>query len=320
MNNQTSSSRPATVMQSDHANNKGTVLLFGEVLADIFPDRTVLGGAPFNVARHLKAFGQNPVLITRVGRDALRKQVLQAMSQSEMEIMGVQCDDTHPTGRVQVHMEEGGHRFEILPTQAYDFIHTEEVQKAAFSMHPEMVYYGTLSQRNQASRGALENLLLSTDAMKFLDINLRTPWYEEKTIRKSLQFANIVKLNDDELSILTEMFKLTGNSVDDQVVDLMNRFKLERTVITCGEEGAWQIDRSGNKTTVGVKNKITKLADTVGAGDGFAAVCILGLLKGWAAITTMERAIAFAGAICEIRGAIPDHPDFYKPFIREWGL
>ena len=320
MINQMSSSRPATGMSPDHANSKGTVLLFGEVLADIFPDRTVLGGAPFNVARHLKAFGQNPVLITRLGSDALRKEVLQAMSQYEMETMGVQCDDIRPTGRVQVHMEEGGHRFEILPMQAYDFIHTEAVQKIAISLHPEMVYYGTLAQRNEISRKALENLLLGTNAVKFLDINLRTPWYDEKTIRESLQYANIVKLNDDELSILAEMFELTGNSIDDQAVDLMSRFELERTVITCGEEGAWQIDRGGDKIAVGVKNKITNLVDTVGAGDGFAAVCILGSLKGWTAITALERAIAFAGTICEIRGAIPSHPDFYKPYIREWGL
>jgi fructokinase len=320
MNNHTSSSRSATGMPLDLANNNGTVLLFGEVLADIFPDRTVLGGAPFNVARHLNAFGQNPVLITRLGSDALRKEVLQAMSQNEMEIMGVQCDDTHPTGRVQIHIEEGGHRFEILPTQAYDFIHTAEVQEAILSLHPEMVYYGTLAQRNEISRHALKTLLLSTDAAKFLDINLRTPWYDEKTIRESLQYADIIKLNDEELVILADMFGLPGSSIDDQVVSLMNRFKVERAVITCGEEGAWQIDRDSNKIAVGVTNKITNMVDTVGAGDGFAAVCILGSLKGWPAINTLERAIAFAGKICEIRGAIPDNPDFYKPFIREWGL
>jgi len=320
MNNQTSSSQSAIGMPLDLDSKNGTVLLFGEVLADIFPDRTVLGGAPFNVARHLKAFGQSPVLITRLGSDALRNEVLQAMSQYEMEIMGVQCDGTHPTGQVQVHIEEGGHRFEILPMQAYDFINTAELQKTILSVRPEMVYYGTLAQRNEISRHALESLLLSTDAAKFLDINLRTPWYDEKTIRESLQYANFVKLNDEELVILAEMFELPGNSTDDQVVNLMNQFKVERAVITCGEQGAWQIDREGNKIAVGVKNKITKLVDTVGAGDGFAAVCILGSLKSWPAINTLERAIAFAGVICEIRGAIPDHADFYKPFTQEWDL
>ena len=320
MNNHISPSRSAAGMPHDRANDNGTVLLFGEVLADTFPDRTVLGGAPFNVARHLKAFGQNPVLITRLGRDDLRKEVLQAMSQNEMEIIGVQSDDAHPTGRVQVHIEEDGHRFEILPAQAYDFIHAVEVQKTILSLHPEMVYYGTLAQRNEISRQALKTLLLSTDAANFLDINLRAPWYDERTIRESLQNADIIKLNDDELVILSEMFGLSEKNTDDQIVNLMDRFKIERAVITCGEEGAWQMDRGGNKIAVGVKNKITKLVDTVGAGDGFAAVCMLGSLKGWPPINTLERAIAFAGAICEIRGAIPDHPDFYKPFTREWGL
>ena len=72
------------------SNRKGTVILFGEVLADIFPDRKVLGGAPFNVARHLKAFGQNPLLITRLGHDALGDEVLDAMAQAGMEPLGIQ--------------------------------------------------------------------------------------------------------------------------------------------------------------------------------------------------------------------------------------
>jgi len=279
-----------------------------------------LGGAPFNVARHLKAFGQNPILITSLGSDSLREEILHAMSQYGMDVMGIQHDDTHPTGRVQVHIEGGGHRFEILPMQAYDFIHSIKAQKTILSVHPELVYYGTLAQRNEISRQTLKALLHGTEAAKFMDINLRAPWYDKRTILDSLQYANIIKLNDDELQILAEMFELSGSSADEQVANLMNRFNIEKTVITCGEEGAWQIDRDGAKIEAVVKNKITKLVDTVGAGDGFAAVCILGSLKRWPAIMTLERAIAFAGVICEIRGAVPDHADFYIPFAREWDL
>lgn len=310
----------ASMMPLDRANNNGTVVLFGEVLADIFPDRTVLGGAPFNVARHLKAFGLNPVLITRLGSDALRDEVLHVMSQNNMEITGVQNDNTHPTGRVQVHMEGGSHLFEILPMQAYDFIQPAEARKTISSVRPELVYYGTLAQRHEISRQALSALLDSTATSKFLDINLRSPWYDKKTIRDSLQYADIIKLNDDELDILAEMYDLSGSSPDAQVIDLMNQFDLGQAVVTCGEAGAWQIKRGGDKFEAGVKNKITKLVDTVGAGDGFSAVCILGAIKRWPAIKTLDRAMAFAGAICEIRGAIPDNADFYQPFTREWDL
>jgi len=320
MKHRTVNVRSVSGLARDRANHNDTVVLFGEVLADVFPERTVLGGAPFNVARHLRAFGQNPVLISSLGSDALHEEVLNMMTQCDMQLTGIQCDHSHPTGRVQVHIEENGHRFEILPLQAYDFILPEIVHKTVQSVHPALVYFGTLAQRNEVSRQALKTLLNNTEAVKFLDINLRTPWYDENTLRKSLDFANIVKLNDDELGILAEMFALHGSNPDEQVMDLMNRFNIEQIVITCGDKGAWQINKDGNKIEAGITKKITKLVDTVGAGDGFAAVCILGTLKQWLMNKTLERAISFAGAICGIRGAIPDHADFYEPFIQEWGF
>lgn len=309
-----------SVSQSVCAKRGGTVVLFGEVLADIFPDRTVLGGAPFNVARHLKAFGQNPVLITRLGNDALRDEVLSVMLQNGMETLGVQSNNSYPTGRVRVHIEEGGHRFEILPLQAYDFIHPGVVRMVALSVHPVMVYFGTLAQRHETSKRALKALLRSTAAVKFLDINLRAPWYDEKILRSSLKNANIVKLNDDELVELAALFGLPGSEPLEQVRVLMKQFDLEQVMITCGEKGAWQVNRNGKKVEARIKNPVAELADTVGAGDGFASVCILGELKRWPVRKTLERANAFAAAICAIRGAVPDDGDFYQVFIGEWSV
>lgn len=307
-------------MSAPYTNRTNAVVLFGEVLADIFPDRSVLGGAPFNVARHLKAFGQNPVLVTRLGNDALRDEVLRVMAKNKMETLGVQCNNNHPTGQVRVHLDDDGHRFEILPLQAYDFIHPAMVRMAALSVHPVMVYYGTLAQRHDISRRALKTLLRGTDAAKFLDINLREPWYDERTLRQSLQYADIVKLNDDELVVLAEMFGLQEDEPGNQVRELMARFGIMQVVITCGEEGAWQINRDGKRVENNVRSSVVKLVDTVGAGDGFASVWILGALLRWPMAKTLERANAFAAAICEIRGAIPEHADFYMPFIQKWGL
>jgi len=299
---------------------KAPVVLFGEVLADIFPDRAVLGGAPFNVARHLQAFGQYPVLISRLGHDALREEVLDMMSQYGMDTLGIQCGNTYPTGRVQVHMQDGQHQFEILPQQAYDFIHPAVVRMAVLSVHPKLVYFGTLAQRNEISRRALKTLLRSTDALKFLDINLRTPWYDEKTIRQSLHCADIIKLNIDELAVLAKMFKLHETEPLRQVRVLMNQFELKQAVVTCGEAGAWQVNQNGRKAEADVKYSLSKPVDTVGAGDGFSAVFILGTLLHWPMVTTLERANAFASSICGIRGAIPDQADFYLPFIHQWEL
>ena len=318
MTKRSPSDRRASGSNSQSNKQTGNIVLFGEILADMFPERAVLGGAPFNVARHLKAFGQNPVLISSLGNDALSAEVMAAMTSNGMETLGVQCNPHYPTGRVTVHMRGNEHRFEILPHQAYDYINPSEARSAVLSVNPELVYFGTLAQRNEISRQALETSLRATGASKFLDINLRAPWYDENILRQSLQFADVVKLNGDELHELGEMFKLPGSDLQAQVVELMSRFNLERVMVTCGEGGAWHVDRNGNKVEVSVKSSIKKLVDTVGAGDGFAAVSILGVLLCWPVENTLERANSFAAALCEIRGAVPDETDFYKPFIKEW--
>ena len=299
---------------------KGSIILFGEMLADVFPDRTVLGGAPFNVARHLKAFGQNPVLITCLGDDALRHEMLRVLSQNGMDTAGIQCDKNHPTGQVQVNIENGEPRFEILPLQAYDFINPSTARETASTANPVLVYFGTLAQRNVVSAEALETLLHSTSAAKFLDINLRAPWYKEETLRSSLEQADIVKLNEGELNVLSPMFNLRGGSSHQQARELANYFEIEQVVVTCGAEGSWMTDRDGKIIEAGIRSKLASLADTVGAGDGFAAVCILGTLEGWPIATTMERANTFAASICGIRGAVPDRADFYDQFVGEWGI
>ncbi len=301
-------------------NGKSTVVVFGEVLADVFPDRTVLGGAPFNVACHLKALGQNPILITRLGDDALREQVTQAMTAKGMDSLGVQFDKRNPTGQVRVHLENGGHRFEILPQQAYDFIHPGVVRMTSLLVHPVMMYFGTLAQRHYISRRALKTLLRSNRAPRFLDINLRAPWYDKRTLQQSLQLAHIVKLNDEELALLAKMFDLEASSASEQAKSLLDRFDLQQVFVTCGAAGSWHMDREGNRVETVKPEALSSMVDTVGAGDGFAAVCILGALHGWTIATTLERANAFAGAICGIRGAIPDDGAFYSAFIQRWQL
>lgn len=304
-----------------HANRKNTIVLFGEVLEDIFPDRSVLGGAPFNVARHLNAFAQNPVLITRLGNDAVCDKVFHVMLQNRMETLGLQRDKSYPSGQVQVQNKDGENYFDILPMQAYDFIHPAVVRMISLSVHPDMVYFGTLAQRQPTSRYALKTLLRSSKALKFLDVNLRAPWYDEKMLRQSMQMADIVKLNSKELGILAEMFELPQGSPQEHALTLIEQFNLEQIIVTCGEDGAWLINRDGKIFChIGIKVSEANLVDTVGAGDGFSAVFILGTLRRWPIATTLERANAFAAAICGIRGAVPDHANFYAPFLVDWNL
>ena len=102
---------------------RGRPCIFGEVLFDHFPDGTrVLGGAPFNVAWHLQAFGRRPRFISRVGRDPEGEAVREAMRTWGMDTTGLQTDPRQPTGRVSVLFDDGEPSYDIVHPCAYDAI------------------------------------------------------------------------------------------------------------------------------------------------------------------------------------------------------
>ena len=299
-------------------NSTHVVALFGEVLADIFPDKTVLGGAPFNVARHLQAFEKHPVLVTRTGNDDLREKFLAELSRLGMDDSGVQCDPQYPTGQVNVYMKDDKHTFEILPNQAYDHIHAGVTHLITLATHPDLVYFGTLAQRVVESRLALDTFLSDAKCPRFLDMNLRKPWYDKHMIRRSMLRSDIVKMNEEELDIVGDMFHAPSSNDRERGLYLMHKFGFKQLLITCGAAGAWTLTSEGEDAKVSGQKIDGELVDTVGAGDGFSAVCILGILHNWPMQLMLNRASAFATALCMIRGAAPEFRDFYLPFIRDW--
>jgi fructokinase len=292
------------------------VLLFGEILIDRFPDQEVLGGAPFNVAMHLYAFGCMPVLVSRIGQDNAGSRLLQTLENAGLAIHGVQLDSTHSTGMVEVHFTADGHQFDILPDQAYDHIHPRLSRMTALAVNPELVYFGTLAQRANSHR-ALRHMLRAVRGKRFFDVNLRDPWVSAERLRWSLQHADIVKANDTELERIVELIDLEGTSPEEQAKALVQRYQLDGLLITRGEAGSWWIDNFGEQTVMAT-DPVAGIRDTVGAGDAFSAIFMLGLLHNWTIPITLQRAQHFAGAICQIRGAVPEHDDFYRPFLEEW--
>lgn len=295
------------------------IALFGEVLVDVFPEGKVLGGAPFNVARHLKGLGLYPLLITRTGSDEIRDELLATMDRLGMDTRGVQSDPVHPSGQVNVKLSGKEHSFEIMPDRAYDHIHAGLAHMIALASHPHMIYFGTLAQRSMVSRRALTALLRSSKVPRLLDLNLRAPWYDADIIESSLRRADIAKMNEDELSVVASMLDISGQDAMAHAVALVRCFDLQQIVITGGGQGAWQLARGAKKPIhVATQPLDDAMVDTVGAGDGFSAVLIYGTLKGWPVGLILERANAFAASICGIRGAIPPSQDFYIPFLEEW--
>lgn len=302
---------------TNHFIHANVIALFGEVLADIFPEKYVLGGAPFNVARHLRGFGLHPVFITRTGQDTLKDELLNEMQARQMETMGVQHDPVYPTGQVQVTLVEGNAQYEILPDQAYDFIHAGMTHMMTMAIKPEIAYFGTLAQRSVTSRLALDRFLSDCKCPRFLDINLRKPWYNKHTITRSLKRADILKLNDDELNVVAQACATTDKTPEAQVERLIAKFDLAEVIVTCGADGAWVMDSDRRITDAEVSPQST-LVDTVGAGDAFTSVYMLGILNAWDIETRLQRANQFAAEICGVRGAVPEDHHLYKRLKETW--
>ena len=294
------------------------VLLFGEILIDRFPDQEVLGGAPFNVAMHLCAFGCMPVLVSRIGQDNAGSRLLQALENLGLAIHGVQLDSTHSTGMVEVHFAADGHRFDILPDRAYDHIHPRLSRMTALGSKPRTGLFWE-PWPSEPTHRALRHMFVCAvwGSNVSFDVNLRDPWVSAERLRWSLQHADIVKANDTELERIVELIDLEGTSPEEQAKALVQRYQLDGLLITRGEAGSWWIDNFGEQTVMAT-DPVAGIRDTVGAGDAFSAIFMLGLLHNWTIPITLRRARTFSGAICQIRGAVPEHDDFYRPFLEEW--
>lgn len=306
---------------------RGPVAVFGEALVDDFGDRQVIGGAPFNVARHLAAFGHDALMLTRVGLDENGARMRAEFERFGLSMAGLQVDAALPTGRVSVERHgDGGHRFTILPHQAYDAIEADAAVAALAAVAPATLYFGTLAQREPASRDTLARLLAATSACRYLDLNVREGQVTERCVFASLHAADIVKVNEEELQDLfgwyTHMrlstFDMGGSDVRHACATLLRVFNLSGLIVTLGPRGAVWFGADGAYHATPAATAPVRLADTVGAGDAFSAVFLLGRARGWPLDVVLARANAFAGAVCGIVGAVPDDPAFYRPFIERW--
>lgn len=293
--------------------NDGRVCIFGEVLFDHFPDgRRVLGGAPFNVAWHLQAFGLAPRFISRVGTDAEGDEVRAAMRDWGMDQGGLQLDDERATGRVSIHFEDGEPVYDIVDNCAYDAI--DGVAAAASADDGcGLLYHGSLALRNATSRAALAALRRAPPNGVFVDVNLRPPWWQRESVIELLSGANWVKLNRDELNQLGP----AAPTPREQAEAMLRAHGLDGLIVTLGAEGAELLTADGLYLRASPQRG-TEVVDTVGAGDALASVMILGLRNDWPLELTLERAQAFASAVVGQRGATIAEPAFYRAFDEQW--
>ncbi len=288
---------------------KPQVICFGEVLWDLLPTGKVAGGAPMNVAFQLNQLGITAGMISRIGTDELGKEISDFLKNKNVPTKWVQQDEAHPTGIVQVELNEKGHpQYDIVSDVAWDFIATEnnalEVVKNA-----DAFVFGSLVARNEASKNTLLTML-EYAAIRVFDVNLRQPFFSKEMIGKLLLQADIVKMNDDELEIIAGWQGYSGD-FREKMSAIKKNFQIDLLVVTQGAEGATSLGESGFCKHAGY---CVRVQDTIGSGDAFLA----GYLSQFFAQCTPEKCLDFAckmGAyVATKRGGTPvfHSPEFAK--------
>jgi len=264
------------------------VVCFGEVLWDILPSGALPGGAPMNVAYHLKKLGTEPALITKIGFDDYGKRLVNMLAESGVTTEYFQVDYQQPTGLVYANVNNHQEvKYNIVYPSAWDFIRWND-ELTGLLQQAEYLVYGSLTSRNKDSRDTLYQLLDIAKA-KVLDINLRPPHYTRSHIEYLLQKADVLKMNEAELELITGWFNGL-ESIEDRIKLIQNRFHIATLIVTLGPDGAIVSDRGTLYRHMGFK---VKVADTIGSGDSFLAGFIHNLLMG----SSAQDALTFASGI-----------------------
>ncbi len=266
------------------------VVVFGEILFDIFYDKVFLGGAPLNFAVHSARLGLAVSMISCLGNDDYGKLAMTSICENHISPTYISVVDV-PTGTVRVTLDE-----DKLPT--YTFSSLSSYDKITFPLHEsisgDLFYFGTLAQRSETSRNTLYQLLENFQGKVFLDLNFRQNYYTREIVEKSLQYAHILKINEEELFVLNNLLKISSCE------ELIASYSLEVILLTLGEKGC--------KVYTPLENfhcdpRVVPCVSTVGAGDAFSAGFVASYLEGKSLSICAHEAIALASKIVQIQSA-----------------
>ena len=289
--------------------NKPIVVGMGEALWDVLPDGKKIGGAPANFAFHAGQAGMDSRVVSAVGNDALGEEALATLEGKGLNIEAVARVD-FPTGVVNVSLgEQGIPQYDICEGVAWDNIPFTPAL-ANLASQAQAVCWGSLAQRNEVSRKTIFSFLdampSDEERLKVFDINLRQQFYTLEIIEASCHRANVLKINDEELVLVSELLRLGAGSPEVLCRSLMERYGLRILVLTCGANGSYVF--TPVETSYRVTPKV-QVADTVGAGDSFTATLVGELLRNTPVGVAHEHAVEVAAYVCTQQGAMAEWPD-----------
>lgn len=279
----------------------GRVLCFGEVLWDSVPLGLLPGGAPMNLAYHLSQLGANTSVLSAVGNDTLGEEILGRLNSWGIDTSMVQIDTTRPTGIVRVKLVRGMPSYDIVEGVAWDVTAIPDATPTDI----DTLVFGSLAQRTAENRASLDTLLARyPTAFTVFDVNLRKPYIDLPRIEQLASAASLVKVNDEELSLLLGREVAEENdALRDAALALAARYGLKMVCVTAGASGAGLLENGqwhwSSATPVAVR-------DTIGAGDAFLSAVVFGLrFRNQSHEATLAFANRLAGLVAASNGATP---------------
>lgn len=279
-----------------------SVICFGEILWDILPGKELPGGAPMNVAYHLHKLGMNPLLITRTGNDERGRKLRVLLEAGGLNTASLQTDPSVPTGIVYAKANAAGEMsYEIVQPAAWDHIELTPglAEKAAQAAH---FVFGSLGTRSEKTRNTLMALLEAAND-KILDINLRTPFYDPETVADLLRKADIVKMNLEELELISGWFS-PYKDTEDQMQYIQDHYDLHSVIVTKGGDGAVINYKGEYFRHSGIQ---VNVMDTIGSGDSFLAAFLFCIMTGETPANALHFATALGALVASKSGAWPEY-------------
>lgn len=301
----------------------------GEALVDFVADvsgvslsecpgfRKAPGGAPANVAVGLARLGVQSAFLGKVGEDPFGHFLEQTFAGAGVDTQWVRFDPAARTGLAFVSLQANGERdFVFYRNPSADMLYrADEIPDAALA-DCRVYHFGSITLIQDLSRTATLDAAARArqqGALISYDPNLRAPlWPDLETARReilaALPIADVVKVSEEEAEFLYG----PGSPIEHAERLLAAGPRL--VALTHGGEGSYLVTR---EFTAEVRGFEVEVVDTTGAGDGFVAGLLTGLLEigGLEAVThTSLREIGrFANAVgaltCRQKGAIPALPD-----------
>lgn len=287
------------------------VLSFGEILWDIIEGKHYLGGAPFNFAAHFAQCGAQVHMISRLGKDDLGKQAFEKVKALQVDSTFIQWDNQYPTGTVDVFLSNGQPTYTIHPNVAYDFLDFEALKSKGFIEQDFDIFaFGTLAQRNATSRATLAQILKTKSFQHvFYDVNLRKDCYTPENIKASLDWSTILKLNDDEVVMLSEFIYGTPKDIPTFCTAVAKDFDQHLIIVTAGAKGCYVFYEGALHF---VESQKVEVADTVGAGDSFSAAFLFTFFKTNDPLKAAYAANRVGGFVASSHGPIPAYSEEIK--------